>query len=96
MFCTEGFESNTKLHGRASVDADKLVVLELDDVAAYGRDDTCHLLQFARFVRQQNRNREDPVAVNESLLDDRGHCDDIHIAARKNAGNFFTAAVELF
>ena len=81
MLGSEGLDGKPQLYRRIPVGADKLVVLQLDNVAL----GICHGLgcthQFARFIRQQHGHGEDPVALDQAVLYHGGHGDDIHISA---------------
>ena len=95
MVCAEGLERDAELHGRIAVDGHKLVVLQLDDVAADFGDQAGDPVQFAGLVRQEDRDRKDPVAEDQALLHDGGHGDDIHIAAAQDTDDLFVGAVDM-
>ena len=77
----EGFEGNTKLHGCASVGGYKLVVLQLDNVAVFLCHNARNLAELARLVGKQYGYCENAVTENQSLLNNGGHGDHIHISA---------------
>ena len=70
-------------------------MLELDDIAVDIRDQAGYPVQLARLVRQQDGDRKDPVAQDQALLDDRGHGDDVHIAAAQDTDHLLVPAVDV-
>ena len=62
MLCTKALHRNAQLHCSTSVDGNKLVVGQLDNVAVLFCNNSSYLAQFARLVRKQNGNREDTVS----------------------------------
>ena len=62
MLCTKALHRNTQLYCSASVNGNKLIVGQLDNVAVLFCNDGSYLAQFARLVRKQNGNREDTVS----------------------------------
>ena len=46
MFCAKCLKCNTQLHCRIAVGGNKLVMLQLDDIALLLGDDACHTYQF--------------------------------------------------
>ena len=81
MLASEGFQRDCKLHRRITVGADKLVVVKTDHVALVFGDDAGDAHQFARLVREHNREGEDPVSLDQAMLHNGGHRDDIHVTA---------------
>ena len=81
MLCTKALHRNTQLYCSASVNRNKLVVGQLDNIAVLFCNDGSYLAQFARLVRKQNGNRKDTVSQNQTLLYDGGHGDHVHVAA---------------
>ena len=63
------------------VDADELVVLQPDDVAVLLSQQGGDLCQLAGLIRKQDGHREHAVSLNQTVLHDGGHGDDVHIAA---------------
>ena len=64
VFGAKGLHGDTKLHSRIPVGADKLIVIQLDNVALCVCDGLSHPYQFTRLVRKQYRYREDPVSLD--------------------------------
>ena len=81
MLGAEGLHSDAQLHRRVAVDAHKLVVLQLDDIALLSGQKLGNLGQLSGLIRQKHRNRKDPVSLDEAVLDDGGHGDHVHISA---------------
>ena len=48
-----------------------------------------HLHELARTIRKQYRYGKDPVSLNQSMLYDGCHCDDIHIATAQRTETIF-------
>lgn len=65
-----------------AVDVDELVVFQLDDVALFFGHDAGHLEQLAGAVRQLDGEGEHPAPIDEAVLNQGGHGDNVHIAAR--------------
>ena len=68
MLRSEGFQCDPKLYRSTSVNRYKLIMLQLDDIAALLCDHICHSGQFTRLIRQKNRYGKDPVTQDQSLL----------------------------
>ena len=78
-------DRDRQLDGGVAVDAHKLVVLELDDVAVLLGDHAGHAHEHARAIGQKDAHGEDAAALDQAVLDDGAHGDDVHVAARENA-----------
>ena len=96
VFRAESFKCDPQFHCRIAVDGNELVVLELNDISVDAGNDPGYSVQFARLVGKAHRDREDPVSHDETLLNDAGHCDDVHIAAAEDGYHFFAPAANVF
>ena len=72
MTVAKGLQCNLQLHLGLAVDGDKLVVMELDDVALLRRDDLCHPHQLAGLIRQKHREGENSAPADQAMLDQPG------------------------
>ena len=63
------------------VDADELVVFQTDYIALLFGEKCGNLGQLAWLVRKQDGYGEDSVSLDQAVLHDGGHGDDVHIAA---------------
>ena len=70
MFSSERLHRDPQFHSGIPVCAYKLVVLKFDNIPLIVRDGLRHLHQLARFIRQKHGDREDPVALDQAVLDD--------------------------
>ena len=95
MLCAEGLQRHLQLHAVLAVDVDKLVVLQLDDVALQIGNQLGYPQQLAGAVRQMDREGEHPAAVDESVLNDGGHGDNVHIAAGEDGDHILSLAVQM-
>ena len=93
VFRPERLHCDAKFHRGAAIDRNKLIVLQFDDVSAGLSDESGNAVQFARLVGQKDRDGKNAVPQDQSLLDDRRHCDDIHVAPAQDAYDFFVGAV---
>ena len=75
---------DAQLHSRVSVDADDLVVFQTDYVALLFGEKCGNLGQLAWLVRKQDGYGEDSVSLDQAVLYDGGHGDDIHVAAAQD------------
>ena len=81
MLRPKRLHGDAQLHRRIPVGADKLVVLQLDDIALLLRNGGGHPHQLARLIRKQDGYGKDPVSLDQSVLYDGGHGDHVHIAS---------------
>ena len=84
VFVTKSFESDFEFDGHVAVDADELVMLEADDVAFLACDDVGDALELTGPVGQEHGKSEDAAAVDQAVLDQRSHGDDVHVATGQN------------
>ena len=80
MLCSVCFQCYLKFHCLVTVGADKLVVIQFDDVALVFCNDGCNTYQFTRLVRDQDRNSKDSVSLDQTMLNNRRHGDHVHIS----------------
>ena len=66
VFGTKCFQGNLQLYGCVTVDADKLVVVQFDDIALLFCNDRSHSHQFAWLIRQKNGYGKDPVSLDQA------------------------------
>ena len=90
-----GFHGDSQFHRRLPVDADELVVLQLDDIAVLVGDGGCDLDQFSCLVRKQYGDGEDTILLDQSVLYHGGHGDHVHVAAAENQDGFFALQIQL-
>ena len=95
MLVAEGFQSDPQFHFAQPVDADKLVVIQLDDIALLLGHDFCHMEQLAGAVGQHDGEGEYPAAVDQPVLHQAGHGDHIHVAAGEDGHHIFALAVQM-
>ena len=81
MVGSEGLHGNPEFNRCVAVSAVELIVLQLDDIAPILSDDGGHPYKLSRTVRQKDRDGEDSVSRDQTVLNDGGHGDDIHVAA---------------
>ena len=79
MLVSEGLHRDRQLHRTVTVDADKLVMLQTDDIALGLRDNACHIDQLARTIGQKYGYGEYAAALDQSVLYDRGYRNNVHI-----------------
>ena len=77
-------QCDAQFHSRISVDADELVVFQTDYVALLFGEKCGNLGQLAWFVRKQDGDGKDSVSLDQAVLYDGGHSDDIHVAAAQD------------
>ena len=70
MFAPERLKRNCQLHRRIPVRTDKLVMVKADHIPLILSNDLRHTHQFARLVRQHDGECEDPVPLDQAMLDD--------------------------
>ena len=81
MLGSKRLHRNTQFHSRITVGTYKLVMIQLDDVAL-GIGYCCrNSHQFARLIRKQYGYGEDPVSLDQAMLNDGRHGNHIHVAA---------------
>ena len=81
MFFAEGFHGDDQLHGAVPVHADKLVVLQLDDISFGVGNDSGDFVELSRNIREPYRDSEDSGPLDETVLYNGGQGDDVHVAA---------------
>ena len=81
MFCAVSFYGDAQLHCRVPVDADELIVFQADYVALLFRKKRGNLGQFTRLIRKQDGHGKYPVSLDQTVLYDGSHGNDIHVAA---------------
>ena len=91
----ERLDGYTQLYGGVAVSRDELVVIESNDVALALGDDLGDIDELARAVGQEHADREDTVALDQSVLHDRRHRDDVHVAAREDRHDLLPREVEV-
>ena len=67
---TECFDSDTQLNSGIAVGGNELIVIETYHVAVAVGDGLRDAHQFARAIRQENRNGEDSITLDQAMLDD--------------------------
>lgn len=72
MFGSKCFHGDPKLYGSIAVDADKLVVLQLDDISMLLCQQIRYPRQLAGLIRQKDGYGKYPVSLNQSVLYDGG------------------------
>ena len=95
MVVAEGFQGHPQLDAVLAVDIDKLVVLQFDDVPPLLGHDAGHLEQLARSVGELDGEGKDTAAVDEAVLDEGGHGDDVHVAAGEDGHHVLVLAVQV-
>ena len=80
MICAKSLQCDLKFHCRISVRAYKLVMIQLDNIALSPGDHACHAYQFARLIRNEHRYCEDSVSLDQTMLNNRRHGNNIHVS----------------
>ena len=75
------FHGDPQFHRCISVDRNKLIMFQLDDVTVLIGDGSRYFHKFSGLVRQQYRYGEDAILLDQAVLHDGGHSDHIHVAA---------------
>ena len=90
MFVAKGFHRDGKFYCSISVDADKLVMLQTNDISlCFGN----HFGDMKQFTRKLNGYGKDTSALDQSVLNNRGHCNDIHISTTQDGNDFFATDI---
>ena len=92
---TKCLKRDRQFYCRIAICADKLIVFKLNDIALLLSDDRCHTHELARTIRKQYRYGKDPVSLNQSMLYDGCHCDDIHIATGENRNDLLSLYIQM-
>ena len=95
MIGTKCFKRDRQFYCRIAICADKLIVFKLNDIALLLSDDRCHTHELARTIRKQYRYGKDPVSLNQSMLYDGCHRDDIHIATGENRNDLLSFYIQM-
>ena len=91
----EGLQRHPQFHAALTVDVDKLVVLQLDDIAALPGHDGGDLQQLAGAVGKLHREGEDAPAVQQAVLDQGGDGDPVHIAPGQDRHHVLALTVQV-
>ena len=69
-----------KLYSCISVGAYKLVVIQFDDISLIFSDDAGYSYELTWLVRDEDGDSEDSVSLDETVLYNGGHGDDVHVS----------------
>ena len=68
MLSPKSFKSDPQLHCRIPVCAYKLVMFQLDNISLFIRNDSGHIDQLTRLVRQEHGHCKDSVPLDKPQL----------------------------
>ena len=71
VFVSESFNCNTKFYGCFTIDADKLIVFQFDNISVCFCNDGSYAHKFARSVRKKYGYGKDTASLDKSLLYNR-------------------------
>ena len=77
---SECFHGDSKFHSCISVGAYKLVVIQFDDISLIFSDDAGYSYELTWLVRDEDGDSEDSVSLDETVLYNGGHGDDVHVS----------------
>ena len=81
MLMTKCLQRNLKFNSGVTVDADKLVVLQTDDITLKLCDHICDIHKLARTIRKLYGYGKYTSSLDQTMLYHGGHRNDIHVAA---------------
>ena len=81
MLGSEGFQSDREFYACRAVYVCEHIVFKLDDVALFLCDQRGYRCKLARLIRKHNAYGEDTVSLHKAVLDNRSHCENVHISA---------------
>src|SRR5699024_7649417 len=95
VLVAKGLQGHLQLHTSLTVDVDKLVVIQLDDVDVFSGHQLSHTVQLAGPIGQLYREGEDAAPVDEPVLHQGGDGDHIHIAAGEHRHHILALALQM-
>ena len=68
MLGSKCFHRHPQFYCRIPVCADKLIMLQFNDIALGVCNRLCHPYELTRLIRKQDGDREDPVSLDQTML----------------------------